>query len=91
MLDKKLSVFVLSLVPFLMVLGNSMLIPEFPTIKSQLHISQFQVGLLITCFSAAAVAIPFLVTFLTGLGKVIIIPAVLIYGIEVIAAGFGLD
>lgn len=89
MLDKKLSVFVLSLVPFLMVLGNSMLIPEFPTIKSQLHISQFQVGLLITCFSApAAVAIPFLGYLSDRVGrKVIIIPAVLIYGIGGVIAG----
>lgn len=87
--DKKLTVLILSLVPFLMVLGNSMLIPEFPTLKSQLHINQFQVGLLITYFSApAAVAIPFLGYLSDRVGrKIIIIPAVILYGLGGVIAG----
>lgn len=80
---KKFSVIILSLVPFLMVLGNSMLIPEFPAIKEALQISQFQVGLLITFFSAAAaLAIPFLGYLSDRVGrKAIIVPALVLYGL----------
>lgn len=79
---RKLMVLILSSVPFLMVLGNSMLIPEFPTIKAQLNITQFQVGLLITFFSApAAMAIPFLGYLSDRVGrKIIIVPSVFLYG-----------
>ncbi|SJZ88140.1 MFS transporter [Selenihalanaerobacter shriftii] len=76
-------------VPFLMVLGNSMLIPEFPKIKSALDINQFQVGLLITLFSASAgVAIPFLGYLSDRIGrKKIIIPSLLLYGLGGLIAG----
>ncbi len=86
---KKRMILILSLVPFLMVLGNSMLIPEFPTIRSQLNISQFQVGLLITFFSApAAAAIPFLGYLSDKKGrKIIIVPAVILYGIGGVVSG----
>lgn len=74
---------VLSTVPFLMVLGNSMLIPESPTIKAELQISQLEVGLLITFFSApAALIIPFLGYFSDRIGrKIIIVPSLLLYGL----------
>ena len=46
-------------VPFLMVLGNSMLIPVLPQMKAALSLSQVQVGLVITLFSVpAGVIIP---------------------------------
>lgn len=72
-----------------MVLGNSMLIPEFPAIKSALNITQFQVGLLITFFSApAALAIPFLGYLSDRVGrKVIIIPALIFYGLGGVVSG----
>ena len=41
----KIQVFLLCLVPFIMVLGNSMLIPVLPKIKKAVGINQFQVGL----------------------------------------------
>ena len=41
-------------VPLIMVLGNSMLIPVLPKMKSALDISQFQVSLVITLFSVPA-------------------------------------
>lgn len=87
--NKKNMVFILSTVPFLMVLGNSMLIPEFPAIKSALDITQFQVGLLITFFSApAAIAIPFLGYLSDRIGrKVIIIPALILYGLGGVVSG----
>ena len=89
-MNKKITVVVLGLVPFLMVLGNSMLIPEFPAIKKALQINQFQVGLLITFFSApAAIAIPILGYLSDRVGrKAIIIPALLIYGAGGAFSGF---
>jgi ACDE family multidrug resistance protein len=90
MQNKKNMVFILSTVPFLMVLGNSMLIPEFPAIKSALDITQFQAGLLITFFSApAAVAIPFLGYLSDRVGrKIIICPALILYGLGGAVSGF---
>jgi ACDE family multidrug resistance protein len=87
--NKKNMVIILSTVPFLMVLGNSMLIPEFPTIKAELSITQFQVGLLITFFSfPAALFIPFLGYLSDRIGrKIIIIPSLLLYGSGGIISG----
>ena len=86
---KKFMILILSTVPFLMVLGNSMLIPEFPTIRTELDINSFQVGLLITFFSApAAVAIPFLGYLSDRVGrKIIIVPSVILYGAGGILSG----
>lgn len=82
-MQKKIIVLVLGIVPFLMVLGNSMLIPEFPAIKKAMNINQFQVGLTITFFSApAALTIPVLGYFSDRIGrKAIMVPALLVYGI----------
>ena len=64
------------------------MIPEFPTIK-RLHISQFRRAL-ITCFPPQRCYLLRLPSDRVG-RKVNIIPAVLIYGIEVIAGLAGLD
>lgn len=87
----KLALATLSTVPILMVLGNSMLIPEFPKIKAALDITQFQVGLFITLFSATAgLTIPILGFLSDQYGrKIIIIPAVLIYGLGGVISGMG--
>ena len=80
---------VLWLVPFIMVLGNSMLIPVLPQIQKALHINLFKVGLLITFFSIpAGIVIPFagLISDRTG-RKVIMVPAIFIYGIGGLLAG----
>lgn len=63
-------------IPLILTLGNSMLIPILPKMKSELHLSQFQVSLVITVFSLiAAFAIP-IVGYLADRfsRKVIIIP-----------------
>ncbi|EGK14318.1 major facilitator superfamily transporter YitG, partial [Desmospora sp. 8437] len=52
--SKVLVLAILSAVPVIMVLGNSMLIPVLPTIQSDLKISPLQVSLLITLFSIPA-------------------------------------
>lgn len=79
----------LSAVPFIMVLGNSMLIPILPQMKQALDISQFQVSLVITMFSIpAGLAIPF-AGFLSDRinRKTIIFFALIIYGLGGIIAG----
>jgi len=56
-----LTLLALAGVPFMMVLGNSMLIPVLPQMKQALDISQFKVSLVITLFSVpAGLAIPVL-------------------------------
>jgi ACDE family multidrug resistance protein len=87
--DSKIMIAVFATVPFLMVLGNSMLIPEFPKIKSALNINQFQVGLMITLFSASAgLAIPLLGYLSDRYGrKKIIIPSLITYGIGGVISG----
>ncbi|MEJ6950667.1 MFS transporter [Natronospora cellulosivora (SeqCode)] len=83
-MDKKHKLMMLAFsgVPFIMVLGNSMLIPEFPQIKQALDITQFQVGLLITAFSiTAAIAIPFFGYLCDQIGRIkVIVPSLIIYG-----------
>ncbi|WP_366923514.1 MFS transporter [Metallumcola ferriviriculae] len=76
-------------VPLLMVLGNSMLIPVFPQMKSALGISQFQVGLIITLFSIpAGLSIPILGFLSDKISrKLIIVPSLLIYGIGGLVSG----
>ena len=91
-MDKKhkLMILAFSAVPFIMVLGNSMLIPEFPRIKSALDITQFEVGLLITVFSfAAGITIPFLGYLSDQIGRIkIIVPSLLLYGVGGAVSGF---
>lgn len=85
----KLMMLALSGVPFIMVLGNSMLIPEFPQIKAALNIDQFHVGLFITTFSiSAGIAIPFLGYLCDQIGRIkVIVPALLLYGLGGIISG----
>ena len=85
----KLMILAFSAVPFIMVLGNSMLIPEFPQIKKALDISQFRVGLLITTFSiTAGITIPFLGYLSDQIGrKKVVVPSLIIYGLGGVICG----
>ncbi|MCJ8014611.1 MFS transporter [Paenibacillus sp. KQZ6P-2] len=76
-------------IPLIMTLGNSMLIPILPTMKSELHLSSFQVSLTITVFSlVAAFCIPILGYLSDRFSrKAIIIPSLLLYGIGGVLAG----
>jgi len=80
---------VLNAVPFIMVLGNSMLIPILPTIKSAMNLTLFQVGLIITAFSIpAGLTIPFAGFASDHLGrKTIMTPALIIYGLGGLISG----
>ncbi|TLS38343.1 MFS transporter [Pseudalkalibacillus caeni] len=84
-----LSITAISSIPLILVLGNSMLIPILPKMKSELNISQFQVSLVITVFSiAAAVSIPILGYLSDRFSrKAIIIPALILYGSGGLLAG----
>ncbi len=87
--NNKKMILAFSAVPYIMVLGNSMLIPEFPKIKTALSLSQFQVGLFITVFSiSAGIAIPFLGYLCDKIGRLkVIIPSLIIYGSGGIISG----
>ncbi|HLS10267.1 MFS transporter [Lentibacillus sp.] len=77
-------------IPLIMTLGNSMLIPIFPAMKSSLSLSQMQVSLTITVFSiAGAIFIP-VVGYLSDRfsRKIIILPSLILYGLGGLLAGF---
>ena len=76
-------------VPFIMVLGNSMLIPAFPIMKRELDITQLEVGLTITLFSIpAGLTIPILGFISDKIGrKKVIVPALIIYAIGGLISG----
>lgn len=86
---RTLDLMVLATIPFIMVLGNSMLIPILPQIKKELHITQFQVSLIITVFSISAALIIPLTGFLSDRfgRKRVIIPSLLLFGLGGLVAG----
>ena len=90
-MDKKLypTIGLLCLVPLIMVLGNSMLIPVLPSIQRELKVNVIQVGLLITVFSIpAGIVIPFAGMISDRIGrKKVMFPALLVYGGGGILAG----
>ncbi|MBH8606684.1 MFS transporter [Thermoactinomyces sp. CICC 10521] len=80
----------LSFIPFIMVLGNSMLIPVLPTVSKVLNVTSFQVSLLITLFSIpAAIVIPLAGILSDRVGrKKVVILCLLLYGLGGLLAGF---
>lgn len=86
---EKVMLAALSGVPFVMVLGNSMLIPVLPAIKNDLNLTQFQVSLVITLFSVPAGIIIPLAGFLSDrIGrKKVIVPSLILYGLGGTIAG----
>ncbi|CAM4302971.1 MFS transporter [Paenibacillus alkaliterrae] len=78
-------------IPMVLVFGNSMLVPVLPEMQRELDISKFQSSLIITIFSlAAGIFIPIIGYLSDRFGrKVIIIPALIIYGGGGVLAGFG--
>lgn len=79
----QIKVALLAAVPFLMVLGNSMLFPIFPKMQTALHLSEFQTSMVVTSFSVpAAILIPFAGYLADQYGrKIVIVPSVLIFGV----------
>ncbi|WP_258549697.1 hypothetical protein [Rossellomorea aquimaris] len=59
-MTNKLLQLVIGLLPILMVLGNSMLIPILPSIEADLHLNSSWSGFILSSFTIpAAVVIPF--------------------------------
>ncbi|MCG9967098.1 MFS transporter [Pelotomaculum terephthalicicum JT] len=85
-----LSVTALAGVPFIMVLGNSMLIPVLPDIRNALNLTPIAASLLITLFSLTAGIIIPVAGFLSDRygRKVVIIPAIILYGLGGLIAAF---
>ncbi|QTH43980.1 MFS transporter [Cohnella sp. LGH] len=81
----------LSTVPLVLVLGNSMLVPILPTLRSELGISQFQTSLVISLFSVCAALIIPIAGYLSDRfsRKAVIIPSLIVYGSAGVLAGFG--
>lgn len=87
----QMTILAIGSIPLIMTLGNSMLIPVFPAMKSALKLSQLQVSLTITVFSiTAAICIPIL-GYLSDRfpRKTIIIPSLILFGIGGLLAGLG--
>ncbi|MFC0272546.1 MFS transporter [Metabacillus herbersteinensis] len=85
----RVAMIAITFIPLVMVLGNSMLVPVLPTMKSKLDLSQFQVSLIITMFSLSAGLIIPLVGYLSDRfgRKWIIVGSLVIYGIGGIISG----
>lgn len=85
----KQKLWVLAAVPFIMVLGNSMLIPVLPKMMKVMHLTLFQVGLVITIFSIpAGVIIPVAGAVSDRIGRRrIMAPALIVYGLGGLGAG----
>ncbi|NRD79217.1 MFS transporter [Bacillus sp. BRMEA1] len=84
-----MTIFAISSIPLILVLGNSMLIPILPKMKTELDVSQFKVSLVISVFSiAAAISIPILGYLSDRFSrKAVIIPALILYGSGGLLAG----
>ncbi len=89
--NKGMLIVAIGSVPLMMTLGNSMLIPILPEMKSSLNLSQLQVSLTITVFSiAAAIMIP-IVGYLSDRfsRKIVIIPSLILFAGGALLAGLG--
>lgn len=87
--DKKWDLISIASIPLIMTLGNSMLIPVLPAIRSKLGVSSFQVSLLITVYSAVAIVLIPLAGYLSDRWsrKKVIIPSLIITGIGGLISG----
>ncbi|MCC5399976.1 MFS transporter, partial [Staphylococcus aureus] len=70
--------------------GNSMLIPILPKMQSEINLSAFQASMTITVFSVVAAFFIPILGYLSDrfTRKSVIIPALFLYGIGGIVAGF---
>lgn len=87
--NNQMTIAAIGSIPLIMTLGNSMLIPIFPAMKTSLKLSQMQVSLTITFFSiTAAIFIPisgYLSDRFTR--KQVILPSLILFGLGGLLAG----
>lgn len=88
--NNKFALISLASIPLVMTLGNSMLIPVLPSIEKELHISSFQVSMIITVYSVVAILLIPIAGYLSDrLGrKKVIIPSLIIAGIGGMVTGW---
>lgn len=81
----------LTTIPFIMTLGNSMLIPILPMLEKELDITKFQTSLIITIYSVVAIiCIPIAGYLSDRFGrKKVIVPALIITAIGGLVSGLG--
>jgi ACDE family multidrug resistance protein len=81
--SKKGGLFALASIPLIMTLGNSMLIPILPQISRELHISSFQVSMLITVYALIAIVLIPIAGYLSDKfgRRIVIIPSLIIAGV----------
>lgn len=86
--DRGRSLWLLAGVPFLMVLGNSMLFPIFPKMQQAIGISEMQTSLIVTAFSIpAGILIPVAGYLSDRFGRrVIMAPGVALFGVGALMA-----
>ncbi|MGD6874161.1 MFS transporter [Sutcliffiella horikoshii] len=87
--SENISIFSITSTSFILVLGNSMLIPVLPEIRHDLHLTQVQASLILSIFSiAGAVTIPFIGYLSDRFSrKHIILASLLLYGIGGLVSG----
>ncbi|RAU98885.1 MFS transporter [Paenibacillus sp. YN15] len=86
---KKKDLLALSSIPLIMTLGNSMLIPVLPGMRSQLNVSSFQVSLIITVYSVVAIFLIPVAGFLSDRfgRKKVIVPSLILTGLGGLLCG----
>ncbi len=86
---KKKDLLAISSIPLIMTLGNSMLIPVLPGMRSQLNVSSFQVSLIITVYSVVAIFLIPVAGFLSDRfgRKKVIVPSLILTGLGGLLCG----
>lgn len=88
--NTKMTAVAIGSIPLIMTLGNSILIPILPKMQSEINLSAFQASMTITVFSVVAAFFIPILGYLSDrfTRKSVIIPALFLYGIGGIVAGF---
>jgi len=86
---KKWDLFSVASIPLIMTLGNSMLIPVLPALRSRLGVSPLGISMIITVYSAVAIVLIPVAGFLSDRfgRKIVIVPSLLLAGAGGLVSG----